>query len=77
MIPAEATYLLWLACGKTDGPAPAAFLREKTGLFLSAGAPYGGGSEAFLRMNLACPRALVEDGLARLKVGMAAYTARE
>lgn len=77
VIPAEATYLLWLACGKTDGPAPAAFLREKTGLFLSAGAPYGGGSEAFLRMNLACPRALVEDGLARLKVGMAAYTARE
>lgn len=77
VIPAEATYLLWLACGKTDGPAPAAFLREKTGLFLSAGAPYGGGSEAFLRMNLACPRAFVEDGLARLKVGMAAYTARE
>ena len=42
-------------------------LRRKTGLFLSDGAIYGGNGGKFLRMNLACPRATVLEGLDRLK----------
>ncbi len=42
-------------------------LRRKTGLFLSDGGIYGGIGSKFLRMNLACPRVTLMDGLERLK----------
>lgn len=65
----DATYLLWLCCNRlqTDSATLAAFIRKKTGLYLSAGRAYGGDGDAFLRMNIACPRAILEDGLGRLK----------
>ena len=46
----------------------AAFIREKTGLYLSDGEEYG--AKGFLRMNVACPRSYVEDGLRRLEKGI-------
>lgn len=69
------TYLLWLDCSAltADGAALARFLRERTGLRLSAGGVYRGNGGAFLRMNLACPRARLQDGLERLKQGLDAY----
>ncbi len=51
----------------------AGFIREKTGLYLSEGGQYGKNGEAFLRMNVACPRAVLRDGLERLKAGVAEY----
>ena len=71
----DATYLLWadarnLLSRKAlpDGDKNlAGFIRRTTGLFISDGGIYGKGGEGFLRINLACPRALVEDGMARLK----------
>lgn len=70
----EATYLLWIDCrGVTaDADGLAAFLRRETGLFLSKGSQYGAGGRAFLRMNLACPRVILEDGLSRLHNGILA-----
>lgn len=66
--PSDATYLLWINCEKLGGGTKfAKFLRESTGLFLTAGAVYGKSGENFLRMNVACPRAYVLDGLERLK----------
>ncbi len=53
----------------------AAFLRRETGLYLSEGGQFGGNGDRFLRMNTACPRALLEDGLQRLKRGAAALKA--
>ncbi len=69
VVSSDATYLLWIDCTKITENAEelAAFIREKTGLYLAAGNQYGKGGERFLRMNIACPRALVEDGLSRLK----------
>ena len=52
------------------------FLRERTGLRLSAGGVYRGNGGAFLRMNLACPRARLQDGLERLKRGVEAFAAQ-
>lgn len=74
-VPSEATYLLWLDCTKIIGFAPeaAGFIRKKTGLYLTAGDSFGGNGEHFLRMNAACPRAALQDGLARLKEGLTAY----
>ena len=50
------------------------FLRKETGLFVSDGCIYGSGGEKFLRLNVACPAALVEDGLQRLKEGVLGWT---
>lgn len=69
LAPSEATYLLWLDCGAygMDSKKLAAFIRSKTGLFLSYGGIYGTGGERHLRMNIACPRAKVREGLERLE----------
>lgn len=75
VVSSEATYLLWLDCSSMTGFASeaAGFIREKTGLYLSAGNQFGGDGGNFLRMNIACPRSVLEDGLCRLKEGIAAY----
>lgn len=64
-----ATYLLWLDCSAytEDCEALAEEIRRKTGLYLSNGCQYGRGGERFLRMNIACPKSIVVDGLDRLR----------
>lgn len=74
-VPSEATYLMWLDLSSLpgDGRKIGSFLRKKTGLYLTDGGLYGTGGENFLRMNLACPRSVVEDGMRRMQEGIAAY----
>ncbi|MDE6834544.1 MAG: cystathionine beta-lyase, partial [Ruminococcus sp.] len=64
----EATYLLWLDCSdlNINSKELAGHIRKSTGLYLSDGVQFGNG-ENFLRMNIACPRTIIEDGLSRLK----------
>jgi cystathionine beta-lyase len=71
----EATYLLWLDCRNvTDNSNKFAdFIREDTGLFLTSGSHYGKAGEGFLRLNIACPKSQVADGLNRLKVAVENY----
>ncbi len=78
LIKADATYLLWADCSDvTDNSDELQkFIREKTGLYVCAGTMYGGSGKYFLRINIACPRALVEDGMARLKSGIEQYKMR-
>lgn len=77
VVPSEATYLLWLDCRAiSEHSTPlAAFLRETTGLILIDGAGYGEGGDGFLRINLACPRCTVEDGIERFVRGVNAFMA--
>ena len=73
LVPSEATYLLWLDCcafAEHRAKELARFIRESTGLYLSAGNQYGLGGDSFLRLNIACPRQVLEDGLCRLKNGI-------
>ncbi len=72
VVPSDATYLLWIDCSKiSDDTAQfAEFIREHTGLYLSSGSQYGGNGNQFLRLNVACPRENVLDGLQRLKEGV-------
>ncbi len=65
----DATYLLWIDCrGVKNIPDDiSAFVRRKTGLYLSNGRQYGSGGEGFLRLNIACPKSVLKDGLCRLK----------
>ena len=73
-VPAEATYLLWLDCRELIGDSSELcdFIRSHSGLYLSDGREYRNG-DGFLRMNLACPKEQVKDGLERLKKSMIAY----
>ena len=72
VVKSDATYLLWLDISKTgmESTEVAAKIREKTGLFLTAGSIYGEAGKYFHRMNIACPKTLLEDGLNRLKKGI-------
>ncbi|MGW3983029.1 MalY/PatB family protein [Streptomyces mirabilis] len=78
VVPSQATYLMWIDCGAitSDTTDLSRFIRQKTGLRLSDGADFGGHGSRFIRMNVACPRARLEDGLTRLKAGVEAYHAR-
>ena len=74
-VSAHATYLIWLDCRKIIGDVSelCRYLRSNTGLYLSAGMAYGGNGREFLRMNIACPRSRLMDGLERLKRGIKSY----
>lgn len=75
VISSDATYLLWIYCKNMIGAAAeaATIIRESTGLYLSAGSQFSGNGVDFLRMNIACPRSTLKDGLQRLKVGIQTY----
>ena len=68
----EATYLLWLDCralGLDDKALEKLFVEEgKIGF--NWGHTFGAGGEGFVRMNVACPRATVEEGLERMKAAI-------
>ena len=72
----SATYLSWIDAGKlmdiceNEHTEPARFIRKSTGLWITDGSVYGEAGRGYLRMNVACPRALVEDGLDRLRKGV-------
>ena len=77
VVAAEATYLLWIDCTRIAKKEDnlCAFIRSHSGLYLCDGAEYRNG-DGFLRMNLACPKMQVEDGLRRLKESVEAYQKR-
>ena len=80
--PLEGTYLMWPDCRwalRQGEPLEGFserlgnFLREKYGLTLSIGTIYGAAGEGFERLNIACPRTRLLDGLERFKDGIIAY----
>ena len=75
LVKSEATYLLWLYCTGicSNSEELADFIREKTGLYLSDGVQYGRTGEHFLRLNVACQKSRLMDGLLRLKRGIELY----
>lgn len=72
MIAGHATYLVWIDCRDVthDTQALCSAIRQTTGLFISAGAVYGGDGHDFVRINVACPPARLQDGLNRLATGI-------
>lgn len=75
LVPSQATYLLWLDCREMQGCAAefTQYLREHTGLYLSEGQQYGESGCSFIRMNIACSRSRLEDGMKRLAEGARSY----
>ena len=65
----EGTYLVWMDCralGKPSEELEELLLREEK-LWLNAGTMYGAEGEGFMRWNIACPRAAMEEGLKRFR----------
>lgn len=75
VVPSQATYLLWIDCSKISSNSVELThsIRKNTGLYVSDGKEYGTNSNTFIRMNIACPRERLIDGLNRLKNGIELY----
>ena len=69
VLPLEGTYLVWIDCRTTGVSSEqiAARLLAEAKLMISPGTIYGPGGEDFIRLNIACPRSLLEEGLLRLR----------
>ena len=66
---------MWIDCSKIteDSAELCKYIRSNTGLYVSNGYVYGGNGKTFMRMNIACPRIRLEDGLSRLEAGIKSY----
>lgn len=65
----EGTYLAWTDCRALRLPSDILQTRllDESGLWLNSGTMYGENGEGFLRWNLACPRQILQEALARFK----------
>jgi len=65
----EATYMIWLdfrELGLSNDELKK-FILEKAKLGLNDGPVFGPGGDGFQRMNVACPRSIVEEAMSRLE----------
>ena len=72
-----ATYLLWVDVSALtkDAQELCDFIRKETGLYITAGGQYRGNGASYVRINIACPLAVVKDGMERLQKGVHAFKA--
>jgi cystathionine beta-lyase len=65
----EGTYLLWLDCRGLglSHTALRDLIIKQAKVALNDGPEFGSGGEGFQRMNLACPRSILEEGLVRIE----------
>lgn len=65
----EGTYLAWLDCRglRLDDAALKDFMLKKAKVWLNDGPGFGNGGSGFQRINLACPRSILEEALRRIE----------
>jgi cystathionine beta-lyase len=70
----EGTYLAWLDCRAARLPHddPYTFFLENAKVALNDGVAFGAGGQGFVRLNFACPRSLLDEGLDRMRRALAA-----
>lgn len=67
----EGTYLAWLDFREAIQPSALdAFLVHKAGVGLNSGTSFGAQGAGFARMNFACPRALLQEGLEKIAAAL-------
>ena len=74
LVPMEATYLAWLDFKDTGLSTTQVddLIRNKARLWLNSGTLFGKTGECFQRVNLACPRRILEEALNRIKKALEA-----
>ena len=68
LVEPEGTYLLWIDCrglGLTE-EGLADLLTNRARLWVNEGVMFGPGGEGFIRVNIACPRSVLQEALNRL-----------
>ena len=65
----EGTYLVWMDCSALEMTSVVLeeTLKSEARIWLNAGTMYGPGGEGYMRWNIACPRAVLEEGLHRFR----------
>lgn len=68
VIRAEGTYLLWVDCSSLEMTPQElqAFMIEQAKVGLNAGYTYGNEGDVYVRINIACPRETLEEGIRRI-----------
>lgn len=68
VVQSEGTYLLWVDCSELgmNSEELNTFMIEKARVGLNAGVSYGEEGEKYMRINIACPRATLEEGVDRI-----------
>jgi cystathionine beta-lyase len=68
----QGTYLVWLDCRglNMDDDSLKNFMREKARVGFDDGYIFGAGGSGFERMNIACPRSILEEALKRIEVAV-------
>ncbi len=74
VMPLEGTYLAWIDAsrliarmGLRDDMALCAHLENEGRVRLSQGSWFGAGGEGYVRLNFACPRKLLDEGITRIR----------
>lgn len=69
MIEPEGTYLVWLDCKglNLSNEELEHLVIHKAGLWLDSGAVFGEAGKGFQRINVACPRTVLELALTKLR----------
>ena len=65
----EASFLVWLDCRALGMPQEqlVELFRDKAGVYLNNGASYGAGGEGFVRINVGCPRSILQAALESIR----------
>ncbi len=68
VLPADALYLAWMDCRALgmDGDALNRFMLTRARLWFDKGQKFGSEGEGYMRVNLGCPRATVDEAILRL-----------
>jgi len=69
LLPLEATYLVWINTSVLNKSSEELiqFMLENEHVWLNEGTVYGKAGEGFIRLNIACPRVVLQEGLERIK----------
>ena len=62
----EGTYLIWIDASEVDSEDPAKYFLEKAHIRFSEGSFFSKKTKGFIRMNIACPRSVVNEALNRM-----------
>ncbi|HET9125263.1 MAG TPA: MalY/PatB family protein [Solirubrobacteraceae bacterium] len=78
VLPADSLYLAWMDCRGLgmDAAALEHFMLTRARLWLDRGQKFGLEGHGYMRVNLGCPRATVEEAIARLTTALAGAPAR-
>lgn len=68
----DGTYLMWLDCRQLglNGEQLDKFMTLKAGVAMSSGTYFGLNGEGFMRMNVACPRVILEKALDQIRTAV-------